>query len=327
MMSQFTIYSASHAHIFLVAGIALAVVAGILLLAFVFSRPPKQTDTVSDRMKSLTKAGLNSNDQNVSLADTELGFSLWTRVFWPVLQNLGELALKLSPGGATDLLRKRLSLAGSPRGFGVIEFIGARVVCGILGFFMAIWAQAIIQDSLTKLVIFILVFGMLFLMPDLMLSRMIESRQYRIRKVLADTIDLLVVSVEAGMGFDGAIQKVVEKMKGPLADEFARVLHEMKLGKPRARSLKDMAGRINITEITTFVAAIYQSELLGVSIATVLRVQSESIRIAHSQRIREAAAKLPVKMLFPLVFLIFPAIFLVLLGPGLIAIKNAFSHL
>jgi len=306
-------------------GACVAIVALIVLLALLFSKPPKETDSVALRMQALTGAALKENNESVSLTETEMKFSAWTRLFLPVLQNFGELAVKVSPGGATDLLRKRLSSAGSPRGLGVIEFIGARVLCGGIGFFLAGFAQAFTTDVTSKLGIGIVVFGIFFMLPELILTRMIETRQYKIKKLLADTIDLLVVSVEAGMGFDGAIQKVVEKMKGPLAEEFGRVLHEMKLGKPRARSLKDMAARINVTEITTFVAAIYQSELLGVSISTVLRVQSESIRIAHTQRIREAAAKLPVKMLFPLVFLIFPAIFLVLLGPGLISIKDAFA--
>lgn len=306
-------------------GACVAIVALVMLLAMLFSKPPKETDSVTLRMQALTGAALKENTDNVSLVETEMKFSAWSRLFLPVLQNFGELAVKVSPGGATDVLRKRLSSAGSPRGLGVIEFIGARVVCGGVGFFVAMFVQAFISDVTSKLGIGIVIFVIFFMMPEFILTRMIETRQYKIKKLLADTIDLLVVSVEAGMGFDGAIQKVVEKMKGPLAEEFGRVLHEMRLGKPRARSLKDMAARINVTEITTFVAAIYQSELLGVSISTVLRVQSESIRIAHTQRIREAAAKLPVKMLFPLVFLIFPAIFLVLLGPGLISIKDAFA--
>jgi len=311
----------------LIIGVCILLVAMIVLLALLFARPAKESDSVALRMRALTGAAIKEDSNSVSLVETELRFSAWTRLFVPVLQNLGEMAVKISPGGATDLLRKRLSSAGSPRGLGVIEFIGSRVLCGILGFFVAIWAQSLIPDPVTKLALFILCFGICFMLPELVLSRMIESRQYKIKKLLADTIDLLVVSVEAGMGFDGAIQKVVEKMKGPLSEEFGRVLHEMRLGKPRVRALKDMATRINVSDITTFVAAIYQSEQLGVSISTVLRVQSESIRIAHTQRIRESAAKLPVKMLFPLVFLIFPAIFLVLLGPGLISIKNALSHM
>jgi len=311
----------------MIIGVCVLAVALVALVAMLSTKPPKESDNVAMRMQALTGAALKETSDNVSISDTELKFSAWSRIVLPMLQNLGELAVKISPGGATDLLRKRLASAGSPRGLGVIEFIGARLLCGVAGFFGAFLAQSFLPDFTSKLAVGVLTFGILFMIPELLLSKMIEARQYKVKKVLADTIDLLVVSVEAGMGFDGAIQKVVEKMKGPLAEEFGRVLHEMKLGKPRARSLKDMAARLNVTEITTFVAAIYQSELLGVSISTVLRVQSESIRIAHTQRIRESAAKLPVKMLFPLVFLIFPAIFLVLLGPGLISIKNALGSL
>src|SRR5439155_22304528 len=140
---------------------------------------------------------------------------------------------------------------------------------------------------------------------------------------LPDILDLLIVSVEAGLGFDDAIDKVVEKMKGPFPDELRRVLQEMQLGKKRVEALRDMAARIEVSEVSTFVAAIYQADQLGVSMARVLHVQAETMRVARSQRIREMAAKLPVKMLFPLVFFIFPAIFVIIIGPGVISIMKA----
>ncbi|MCL6630717.1 MAG: type II secretion system F family protein, partial [Armatimonadetes bacterium] len=142
---------------------------------------------------------------------------------------------------------------------------------------------------------------------------------------LADTLDLLTVSVEAGLGLDGAMQKVVEKLKNPLSEELGRALREMQIGKLRAEALKDMASRVRVQELSSFVASICQAEQLGVSIARVLRVQGDTIRSQRSQRARETAAKLPVKMLFPLVFCIFPAIFVVIAGSGAISIWRAFS--
>jgi tight adherence protein C len=169
-----------------------------------------------------------------------------------------------------------------------------------------------------------LVIGLI--LPDFILQQIINSRQYRIRKSLPDILDLLIVSVEAGLGFDGAMQKVVDKVKGPFPEELGRVLEEMRLGKSRMAALQDMAKRIAVTEVSTFVAAIYQADQLGVSIARVLNVQADTMRLARSQRIREMAAKLPVKMLFPLVFFIFPAIFVVVIGPGVIEIMKSFVN-
>jgi tight adherence protein C len=137
-------------------------------------------------------------------------------------------------------------------------------------------------------------------------------------------LDLLIVSVEAGLGFDGAMARVVEKMKGPFPQELCRVLQEMQVGKARIPALKDMATRVQVSEVSTFVAAIYQADQLGVSMAKVLHVQADTMRVARSQRIREMAAKLPVKMLFPLVFFIFPAIFVIIIGPGVISIMRQF---
>jgi tight adherence protein C len=158
---------------------------------------------------------------------------------------------------------------------------------------------------------------------DAILDSMIRERHRTIRRSLADCLDLLVVSAEAGLGFDGALAKVVERVRGPLADEFRRVLQEMSIGKTRMEALRAMSTRVGMPELTTFVAAIHQADLLGVSIAHVLRVQAETLRSQRNIRARESAAKLPVKMLFPLVFFIFPAIFIVLLSPAVIQIYRA----
>ena len=158
-----------------------------------------------------------------------------------------------------------------------------------------------------------------------MLQRTVSERQAGIRRVLPDTLDLLTVSVEAGLGLDGAMQKVVEKLRSPLSDEMVRALQEMRIGKLRVEALRNMAKRARVQELTTFVAAICQADQLGVSIAHVLKVQSDTLRTVRSQKAREAASKLPVKMLFPLVFCIFPALFVIILAPGVINIARAFG--
>ncbi|WP_301002208.1 type II secretion system F family protein [Capsulimonas corticalis] len=260
-----------------------------------------------------------------SLPDSELDESFGQRVVRPALRQLASVAVKLSPSGASDATRLLLIRAGNPGKIGVMEFMGIKLISFVVlaagGFYIS---TIIANDMLTRVVV--ILFGAVagLTLPDSAMQQMVGARQYQIRKKLPDTIDLLIVSVEAGLGFDAAMAKVVEKVKGPISEEFGKALDEMRVGKTRARALKDMAIRIEIAEVTSFVAAIYQSEQLGVSIASVLRVQSESIRIARTQQIREAAAKLPVKMLFPLIFCIFPAIFTVLLGPGIISIMKAF---
>jgi len=163
-------------------------------------------------------------------------------------------------------------------------------------------------------------------LPDALLRQAVRKRQALIRRALPEMIDLLVVSVEAGMGLDGALAKVTERMHGPLALELTRARQEMRLGKARSQALKDMATRLEMGEVKTFAAALYQSEQLGTSIARVLRAQSGMARAARVQRVREQAARLPVTMLFPLVAFIFPAIFVVLLGPSLLRLMAALAR-
>lgn len=165
--------------------------------------------------------------------------------------------------------------------------------------------------------------GLLF--PNLILNKQIVERQKKILNSLPDVLDLLTVSVEAGLGFDGALAKVIDKMPGPVADEFENVLQEMKVGKQKRDALKDMAERVAIHDLTTFVGSIIQADQLGVSIGNVLRLQSEQIREKRRQRAKEKAMKAPVKMLIPMVLFIFPTIFSVLIGPVIIKVIYTFA--
>ena len=249
------------------------------------------------------------------------------RVVRPFLRGLSVFAWKLTPPGVISDTEAKLETAGHPWKLGVKEFLGLQILCWVAFVFITCGVYHLLLPmgrflcwSISGLTMFV---GLL--LPHYLLQRVVNQRQTRIRKALPDTIDLLTVSVEAGVGFDGAMAKVAEKVRGPITDEMMRALEEMRLGKPRMQALRDMAERINLQEVRTFVAALYQAEQLGVSIAKVLRVQGETMRTRRSQFAREAAAKLPVKMLFPLVFFIFPALFVVVLGPGLIGIYKAFQ--
>ena len=162
--------------------------------------------------------------------------------------------------------------------------------------------------------------GIGFLLPEFWLGGKIKARQKIILKMIPDTLDLLTISVRAGLGFDAALAKVVEKLPGPLTDEFRRALAEVRVGKARRDALRDMIPRTNVAPLSAFIGAIIQAETLGVSISKVLQVQSDQLRIERRQRAEEMAAKAPIKMLFPLVGCIFPSLFIVILGPAMLSI-------
>ncbi len=162
--------------------------------------------------------------------------------------------------------------------------------------------------------------GIGYIAPEFWLGRRVRKRQHLILLQIPDALDLLTISVRAGLGFDAALGKVVEKLQGPLTEEFRRALAEVRVGKARREALRDIIPRTEVVPLTNFIGAIIQAEQLGVSISKVLQVQSEQLRIERRQRAEEMAAKAPIKMLFPLVGCIFPSLFIVILGPAVILI-------
>jgi tight adherence protein C len=295
--------------------------ATVALFVLGLSMRPASVVLLRDRIQHLAQPNTSGA---ASVIQQELGAPLSERVIRPILLQLAGLITRLTPEGQTDVIQQRLDAAGNPPRLGVREFLGLRVLSAVGGFFAALLIYKLMLTVSTPiaLVCALLVLLMGVILPDYMLQQAIGRRQYQIRKSLPDILDLLIVSVEAGLGFDGAMAKVVEKMKGPFPQELRRVLQEMQLGKARTPALKDMASRVQVQEVSTFVAAVYQADQLGVSMAKVLHVQADTMRVARSQRIREMAAKLPVKMLFPLILFIFPAIFVIIIGPGVISIMN-----
>ncbi|WP_434512416.1 type II secretion system F family protein [Desulfitobacterium sp. AusDCA] len=178
---------------------------------------------------------------------------------------------------------------------------------------------------LAKIVISILGFLMGYMLPGSWQKAQIKKKQAEIEKSLPDILDLLTVSVEAGLGFDSALLKVVEKQKGALAEEFLKVLQEIKMGRPRREALRDLSKRNPLEDLSNVIAALVQADQLGIPIAGVLRNQSKQIREKHRQRAEEKAQKAPVKMMIPLVFFIFPSIFIIILGPAVIKIIDMFA--
>ncbi|MPZ00775.1 MAG: type II secretion system F family protein [Actinophytocola sp.] len=232
---------------------------------------------------------------------------------------LRAVALRLSPANVTQRLQYRLDLAGNPSAWTPDRILAAKGT-GIFAF-GGLGALYSTSFSVAWLVLCVGVgatFG--FFLPDLLLINSGQKRQDRLRKALADALDMLTVCVEAGLGFDAALAQVERNTTGPLAAEFARVLREMQIGKSRTDALRAMTERTTVTELRAFVSALVQASELGIAMATVLREQAKELRLRRRQRAEEQAQKIPVKILFPVIFCIFPALFIVIIGPGAISL-------
>jgi tight adherence protein C len=257
---------------------------------------------------------------DVSLEEFELSQPFMDRVIYPVSKKIGEIALRFTPQNALQQTAKKLEMAGNPSGVEPIIFFISRIMVGLglgIGLFIVFSiAPEMSPFSLRNLAIMAGFMLLGFYIPDLLLSSRIRRRQDEVRKSMPDALDLLTICVEAGLGFDAAMKKVNEKWDNELSLSFGRALQEMQLGKLRREALRAMADRLGVSEMSSFVAAIIQSEQLGVSMAKVLRIQSDDMRVKRRQRAEQEAQKAPIKMLFPMALLIFPTIMMLLLGPA-----------
>ena len=259
--------------------------------------------------------------------DRELLNPLRERALTPALNGLISLGRRFTPVGYVDGVRRRFVLSGNTDPEIVDRFLAIRVAT-VAAIPVSFWFFMILnplgQKGILHLITFGLVVTMLFLGPDAILNRRVAERQYTIRIGLPDVLDLLVISVEAGLGFEQALDKTIMAVPGPLSEEFVRMLGETRAGSGRAEAMRAMEARIDIPEVKSFVLAIIQADTFGISIGRVLRGQAEELRIRRRQKAQEMAQKAPVKMLIPMVFCIFPALFAVVLGPALINISKNF---
>src|SRR5574339_209099 len=260
-----------------------------------------------------------------SLEEIELSQPLSERVIVPVIRRIGEFSARFTPQKAIQDTARRLELAGNPWPIDAATFLAIRFILAlVLGGFLV--AVVLISPPSNPSDNFMYIGGAAFagfFLPHLMLTSRITRRQKEIRKAMPDALDLLTICVEAGLGFDAALSKVSEKWENELSMAFARVIREIQLGKVRREALKDMSDRLGIPEMTSFVAAIIQSEQLGVSMARVLRIQSDQMRVKRRQFAEEEAHKAPVKMLIPMALLIFPSILIIILTPAVMQIMTA----
>lgn len=228
---------------------------------------------------------------------------------------------RIAPKGLQQAVAEKLAMAGGFGGLGANEFLLLTTLTGLVLPLLIAGFLYMERLPLNKVIGFSLISAVLgFYLPVLLLHHKVAARRQSMQLALPDALDLITVSVEAGLGFEGALVKLSEKMKGPLVEEFTRTLNEMRVGVSRRDALAAMGERCNLPDIRSFTMSMIQADQLGISIGNVLRVKSAAIREKRQQGAEEMAMKAPVKMLFPLVFFIFPAIFIVLLGPAVIKI-------
>lgn len=285
-----------------------------------------RTDPLQERLLEFASRG-----EVVNLEEIEMSQPFTERVVYPMARKFGEIATRFTPQNALQETAQKLEQAGSPKGIDPTIFWASRFVAAVImaGFLLFIFSIASIDWTWGRKFIIVGIFTVFgFYMPELMIRSKIQRRQKEIKRAMPDALDLLTICVEAGLGFDGAMSKVYEKSDTELSRAFGRVLREIQLGKLRREALRDMADRIGIAEMTSFVAAIIQSEQLGVSMARVLRIQSDQMRVKRRQAAEEEAQKAPIKMLFPMGVLIFPSILIILLGPaGIMLMQSALGSM
>lgn len=278
------------------------------------------------RKKRLFKSRLEKMTEKTREDElNELNKPLKDRILKPLMEVTSSKMGRLLPQKGIDNIEKRLIIAGSPGNLGPHEFISIQIALCVIfavggAFLVHLLDFGYIRTGLGGALFALLGYNL----PKLYLKNKTQQRQKDIQRNLPDVIDLLTVSVEAGLGFDSAIAKVTTKIKGEIAREFTIVLKEIKMGKARRDALKDMVSRTQVDDLSNFIGAVVQADQLGVSMGNMLRIQSGQMRVNRRQRAEEKAMKAPIKMLFPMVFFIFPCIFIVLLGPALIKLIKMF---
>jgi tight adherence protein C len=304
-----------------VAIIVAFLVIAVVVLIVVGLRDRSDFDPLYDRLAEYAAKG-----EITDLEEIELSQPLTERVVFPIARKLGELALRFTPQNAIQQTAHKLEMAGNPGGMDPTMFWALRVVGLSLGAVLFFVATIAPEGSFLEgrgLLVGIPAAAMGFFLPELWLRGRISKRQTEVRKAMPDALDLLTICVEAGLGFDGAMSKVYEKWDNEVGRAFGRVIREIQLGKLRRDALKDMADRLGVAEMTSFIAAVIQSEQLGVSLAKVLRIQADQMRIKRRQIAEEAAHKAPIKMLIPMAILIFPSICIVLMTPAILMLMQS----
>ena len=306
--------------------VTIVVLSILVVLVILGLREQRDVDPLEQRLIEFVSRG-----EMATLEEIEMSQSFLERVIIPVAAKFGALALKFTPQKALVDIERQLELAGNPNGLTPNTFFSARIFGSIGLFALALLGLSSSGESMFSLMnIGIMILSVVagFVVPNMLLENKIKKRQKAIKQSLPDALDLLTICVEAGLGFEAAMKEVQDKWDNELSMAFGRVLQEVGLGKVRREALTDMADRIGANEMTSFVAAVVQSEQLGVSMSKVLRIQADDMRVKRRQRAEAEAQTAPVKMLMPMVFLIFPTILIILLGPaGLMIMRSGIGDM
>jgi tight adherence protein C len=263
--------------------------------------------------------------ESVSLRDQEMAQNFGQRVLVPIVAAAGRIAKKVTPIDARDRIARKLLLAGSPAGWDAERVIAFKIIGAVGGVVGGIAFASFVKLSGGAGLVVIALLGVAgFILPDSLVSSKVDDRQKEILRTLSDTLDLLPISVEAGLALNAAIAQVVQNVPGVLSQEFARMLQEIQLGVSRSDAFRHLADRTDVEELNAFALAMIQADVFGVSIASVLRTQAQQLRIKRRQRAEAKAQQTPVKIVFPLILCILPALFVVIVGPGAIRIARTF---
>ena len=309
--------------------VGLVVIGGATMLIIAGLRASRSKDEADPLMARLEEA-TSRGDVISSLEQIEMQQPFSQRVLVPLLQRIGEMSTSITPQKVLQDTTTKLEIAGNPGRIDASTFLASRFVVAIFfgGILLLVSIFGTAHWPLGQTFLIVSVFTAIgFFFPQLWLQTRINARQKDVRKAMPDALDLLTICVEAGLGFEAAMSKVSEKWENELSMALLRAIREIQLGKSRRDAMRDMAERIGIPEMTSFVAAIIQSEILGVSLAKVLRIQADQMRVKRRQRAEESAHQAPVKMIIPLAFLIFPSIFIILLTPAGIELSKSFGNI
>lgn len=296
---------------------------GAVFLAVVLLLTTIGTITSERQAVNRSLAAVRAMDSSPDSMKAELDKPFGDRVVTPTMARMTVIGRRFTAGDQTDRIQRKLDLAGSPPAWSVDRVIAFKVLGLFAGLVLGIILGGVLGGILPAVAIAVGLSLLGFYIPNMALHQAAYNRSDQIRKELPDALDLLTISVEAGLAFDAAVSQVARNTDGPLADEFFRVLQEMQIGMGRTEAMRALGERTDVAELQGFVTAMVQADAFGIPIANVLRVQAKEMRVKRSQRAEEMAQKVPVKILFPLIFCILPCLFIVVLGPAAINIYNS----
>ena len=306
-------------------GQLLAVITIFLLVLFVIVWVGLGVTRAREEMTD--RLALYGRNQAVQTArEEQLAKPLAQRTVGPIVIGMSNFLRRFTPAGYLDKKQHKLILAGTPGNLDAPAFVVIKLLTTAAGLIGAFFLVDFGADTLQRIVLFVLPIALGFFGPDAWLERKVDERRQAMLRALPAVLDLLVISVEAGLGFDSALSRVVATVPGPLSEEFFRMLQETRVGVARRDAMRHLMERTDLEELRSFLLAMIQAEAFGVTIARVLRVQADEMRVKRRQRAQEKAFAAPVKLVFPLVFCIFPSLFIVLLGPAAIQISDAFIN-